>query len=66
MPALYKGFNCFRPVFFGLVLAACLAFAAPASAQYTVEGVEVDVTAANAVQLRTGGWVKDGMRTMAP
>lgn len=52
MPALYKGFDRFKPVFFGLVLAACLAFTAPALAQYTVEGVEVDVTAANAVKAR--------------
>lgn len=54
MSALYKGFNRAKPAFFGLAVALALAFCPPVSAQpsYTVEGVEVDVTAANAVKAR--------------
>lgn len=54
MSALYKGFTHAKPVFFGLFAVVSLALSAPALAQmsYTVEGVEVDVTAANAVKAR--------------
>ncbi len=54
MSALYKGFARAKPVFFGLFAVVSLALSAPALAQmsYTVEGVEVDVTAANAVKAR--------------
>lgn len=54
MSALYKGFNRRKPVFFGLIALVTLALSTPAIAQisYTVEGVEVDVTAANAVKAR--------------
>lgn len=56
MSALYKAFSGVRPVFFGLAL-AMIAAAAPALAQtaanpYVIEGVVVDVTAANAVKAR--------------
>lgn len=54
MSALYKGFTRAKPVFFGLFAVVSLALSVPALAQisYTVEGVEVDVTAANAVKAR--------------
>lgn len=58
MSALYKAFTQAGPVFFGALALACLVCAPPAGAQemavsaYTVEHVEVDVTAANAVKAR--------------
>ncbi len=53
MSALYKAFKVGRPVFFGAMLGFVLLAAAPALAvSYTVEGVAVDVTAANAVKAR--------------
>lgn len=52
MSALYKAFAVAKPVFFALILLAAPAMAQPVADPYTVEGVAVDVVAANAVKAR--------------